>query len=310
LRLHIAPIRGITDCIFRTIFVDHFRGFDGAVAPFISTVKGKTVNRSYIRDVLPENNRNLQVVPQILGNNAGDFVMLSKKLFELGYHNVNWNIGCPFPQVTKKKRGAGLLPYPDTIKAFLDQVLPRIPNKLSIKTRLGLVSREEMRKWLPVLNGFPLAEIIMHPRTGRQLYSGDVDLEGFKEFVNDSVHQVVYNGDITSRETFLALQSKFPKIDQWMIGRGAIANPFLAEILKGDTTSEAAPYARIKAFHDDLLEAYSGVFDNSGNVIDKMKGIWLYVCQNFPDGKAILKRIQKTKRLDQYKEFIRTVLSG
>jgi tRNA-dihydrouridine synthase len=309
LLLYLAPIRGITDCIFRTIFADHFRGFDSALAPFIPTIKGRTVKRSHIRDVLPENNRALPIVPQILGNNPIEFVALSKKLFDLGHQKVNWNVGCPFPQVTKKKRGSGLLPHPERIKSFLDHVMARIPNKLSIKTRLGLVSKDEMEGWLPVVNDYPLAEIIMHPRTGKQLYEGTVDLEGFEQFANASVNPVVYNGDIWSKESLSALQQRFPKINKWMIGRGAIANPLLAEILRGREPDAAHIYPRIKCFHDDLLDAYVVIFKNSGSCVDKMKGIWYYLSRSFPEGKAFLKRIQKVKRMEHYKELVEEIFS-
>jgi tRNA-dihydrouridine synthase B len=309
LLLYFAPIRGITDFIFRTIFAEHFQGFDGALAPFVPTVKGRTVKNSHLRDVLPENNKRLPITPQIIGNDPVEFVALSKKLFDLGYQTVNWNLGCPFPQVTKKKRGAGLLPFPERIKSFLDHVAAQIPNKLSIKTRLGLNSKEEMRKWLPVMNEFPLAEIIMHPRTGVQLYGGRVDLDGFEEFEKASKRPVVYNGDICSKESFLKLQARFPEMNRWMIGRGALADPLLPEILRGRETETCQIYPRIKAFHDDLLEAYAAVIKNSGNVVDKMKGIWFYLNQSFPDGKTFLKQIQKTKRLERYEELVEEIFT-
>ena len=307
--LYFAPIRGITDFIYRTIYAEHFQGFDGALAPFIPTVKGRTVKHSHIRDVLPENNKRLPITPQIIGNNPVEFVALSKKLFDLGYQTVNWNLGCPSPQVTKKKRGAGLLPNPERIKSFLDHVVPQIPNKLSIKTRLGLNSKEEMRKWLPVMNEFPLAGIIMHPRTGIQLYEGRVDLDGFEEFEKASRRPVVYNGDILNKESFLKLQARFPEIDKWMIGRGALAAPFLPEILRGRETETSQIYPKIKAFHDDLLEGYTAVIKNSGNVVDKMKGIWFYLSRSFPEDTAFLKRIQKTKRLEHYKEVVEEIFT-
>jgi tRNA-dihydrouridine synthase B len=307
LHLYLAPIRGITDCIFRTIFANHFHGFDAGLAPFISSVKGKTIKRSHIKDILPEHNRVLPIIPQIIGNNPDDFIALARSMFDLGYSKVNWNIGCPFPQVTKKKRGAGLLPHPEMIKSFLDQVVSKIPNSLSIKTRLGLISKDEMRELLTVFNQFQLAEIIMHPRTGYQLYTGEVDLEGFEQFERSSAHPVVYNGDIVDKESFCALQTRFPKMSQWMIGRGVIANPLLGEILRGETTNSAFIFPRIKSFHDDLLAAYAAIFDNSGNILDKMKGIWLYLSQSFPNGGIILRRVQKLKQLDQYKGLVEEI---
>ncbi len=308
MQLHLAPIRGITDFIFRTIFAGHFNGFDCALAPFISTVKGKTFKQSHVKDILPENNCLLPVVPQIIGNMPEDFVTLSGRLFDLGYLKVNWNLGCPFPQVTKKKRGAGLLPYPERIQSFLDYVLPKIPNKLSVKTRLGLISKDEIQELLPVFNDFPIAEMIIHPRTGRQMYTGEVDLDGFQQYAQASVHPVVYNGDIVNKESFFILQHRFPNIGRWMIGRGAIANPLLGESLRHEEPEASIRCIRIKRFHDDLLDAYRTVITNDGCVIDKMKSIWQYLANSFPNDKTFLQSVRRVNRMDCYRKLVEKMI--
>ena len=308
MQLILAPLRGITDHIFRTVYATHFGGFDCALAPFVSLVKGAVVKKAHIKDILPENNRKLPVVPQIIGKNAEEFVSLASQLATMGYDTVNWNLGCPFPQVTRKKRGAGLLPFPELIETFLDHVVPRIPNKLSIKMRLGLTDACEIQKVLPILNKFPLAEIIIHPRIASQMYKGAVDLESFKWCLAASVHPVVYNGDINSIEYFKTLTQQFEKVASWMIGRHVIVDPFFAEALRGGKSKSIASLEKIRDFHDDLLETYKGAITNSGNVLDKMKGLWFYLAHSLTNGDKILKHIQKTKRLDQYRVFVKKVL--
>ena len=300
----LAPIRGITDHVFRSVYSAHFKGFDCAVAPFISTVKGKTVKLSHIKDILPENNRNLPVIPQVIGNNPEDFVVLCQQLYEIGYTTVNWNLGCPFPQVTKKKRGSGLLPYPEKIELFLEHVCPRIKNKLSVKTRLGLLSKDEMEKFIPVLNKFPISEVIIHPRTAKQMYSGKVDLIGFEQFMTSTIHPVMYNGDINDVKSFKDISNKFPEISRFMIGRGALSNPILLEEIQGITTNYSTITQRIKCFHDDLFKAYDNYFNNPGNLLDKMKGLWFYLSNTLPENKKFLKSIQKTNNPDEYKNII------
>jgi len=302
--LYLAPLRGITDYTFRTVYAAHFPGFDCAVAPFISSVKGKTIKRSHIRDIVPENNARLPVVPQIIGNNPNEFIVLANMMSDLGYSMVNWNIGCPFPQVTAKKRGAGLLPFPEKIRYFLERVIPRIHSRLSIKTRIGLTDAREMDAVLPIFNAFPLAEIIVHPRTGRQMYSGSIDLECFERFLAGSAHTVVYNGDITTFDAFMKISRRFPNINRWMIGRGALFNPFLAQSLRCAVTGPATMGPRIQRFHDELFAAYRDCMKNTGNAIDKMKGVWWYLAHAMPNGTLLLKRIQKTRRLDHYEEIV------
>jgi tRNA-dihydrouridine synthase len=290
------------------VYASHFSGFDCALAPFVSSVKGAVVKKTHIKDLLPENNRKLPVVPQIIGKNAEEFVSLATQLSIMGYKTINWNLGCPFPQVTRKKRGAGLLPFPELIETFLKHVISRIPNKLSIKMRLGLIDAREIQKVLAVLNKFRLAEIIIHPRIASQMYTGAIDLESFELCLGASAHPVVYNGDINGIEIFKTLTQRFEKVTSWMIGRHTIVDPFFAEALRGGKGKSKPSKERIRDFHDDLLETYEGAITNSGNVLDKMKGLWFYLAHSLTNGDKILKHIQKTKRLDQYRVFVKKVL--
>ncbi|MGB7570027.1 MAG: tRNA-dihydrouridine synthase family protein [Chitinivibrionales bacterium] len=303
----LAPLRGITDHVFRTVYATHFSGFDCALAPFVSSVKGAIAKKSHIKDLLPENNKKLPIVPQIIGKNAEEFAILARQFSEMGHTTVNWNLGCPFPQVTRKKRGAGLLPFSELIESFLSHVISRISNKLSIKMRLGLTDASEVQMVLPVLNKFPLSEIIIHPRTASQMYSGPVDLESFSWCLESSVNPVVYNGEITSLEIFKTLSKRFERVQSWMIGRHAIADPFFAETLRGSAGKTNSSLERIRLFHDDLFENYEKIFSNAGNVLDRMKGIWFYLEHSLTNGDKILNCIQKTKRIDHYREFINKV---
>ncbi|MEX1327452.1 MAG: tRNA-dihydrouridine synthase family protein, partial [Desulfobacterales bacterium] len=231
-QLYLAPLRGFTDYIYRNTFTGHFDGFDGALAPFIPTVTADRFKPSHFKDILPENNPTLPIVPQIIGNQSADFINLAVRLFDLGYTSVNWNLGCPFPMVAKKHRGSGLLPYPERIDAFLEKTVSSIPNRLSIKTRLGRRTINDIFKLMPIFNRYPLKEIIIHPRTGIQMYVGKTDLDTFERCLAQSVHRIIYNGDITDLKTFQDVFGRFEDIDGWMIGRGAVTNPFLPAIIK------------------------------------------------------------------------------
>jgi len=232
IKLYLAPLRGITDYIYRNTFGRHFDGFDAAVTPFIPTMKAIHAKPSHLKDVWPENNSAMPIVPQILGNNHEDFIPLARQLFDLGYETVNWNLGCPFPMVAKKQRGSGLLPYPDKIDHFLEKTVSAVPNRLSLKVRLGRKASEEIFKLLPIFNRYPLQEIIIHPRTGTQMYGGQPDLGAFENCIGMTQHPIVYNGDITDMESFQELAARFTTVNSWMIGRGAIIDPFLPAIIK------------------------------------------------------------------------------
>ncbi len=304
-RLYLAPIRGITDWVYRTHFSQHFSGFDLAVAPFIATVPSKRFTMTLLKDVLPEKNVHLEVIPQLLGKTSEDFIRMAHRLFDLGYSTVNWNLGCPYPMVARKGRGSGLLPYPEKVQAFLDAVIPAIPNRLSIKTRLGRENPEDIHRLMDVFNQFPLTQLIVHPRTGIQMYTGKADREMFKWCYQNSRHPIVYNGDIVDTKSFSEVRELFPEVHAWMIGRGALVDPFLpAAITRRETIDATNRVIILKRFHDRLLDAYAPLFSGPTHLADRMKAHWQYWSQSFQGGEKIRKRICKTRHIDAYMHVV------
>lgn len=223
-------MQGLTELLFRRAFERAFPGaFDYAVSPFISLTHGNLRDaEKKIDDVLPERNRgSMRVVPQILGHEVGEFVDLANRLYDLGYEEVNWNIGCPMRRVAGKHRGSGILPYPEEVRAVLEGVVPAMRPQLSVKMRLGYRSANEIDSIVPILNDYPLANVTIHPRIGKQMYSGTPDLTRFAEVLPKLKHRVIYNGDICSLYDYERIRRMFPKVKDVMIGRGVLYNPLL-----------------------------------------------------------------------------------
>jgi len=301
--LTLAPLRGFTNALYRNLYSTHFQGIDTAISPFINTLSAKQINRSHIKDILPENNRGMPVIPQIIGNDPAGFIQLATKFHDLGFDTVNWNLGCPAPMVAKKRRGSGMLPYPGLIKAFLDEVIPRIPIRLSIKTRLGSEKKEEIFNLLPIFNEYPIEELIIHPRTGVQMYGGEVDLDTFEQCLGLLKMPVAYNGDILDCASFIRLRERFKAISRWLIGRGVLSNPFLPGILRSGEENIRQPVERFKKFHDELLQAYGSELSGQSHLLDKMKSYWLYFFRSFEHGEALFKKIKKADTLKKYEEI-------
>lgn len=298
----LAPLRGITDALFREVFFRHFDGFDQALAPFISPQKYSDFPDKMLKDILPDNNCGISVIPQILHTDPYPFITLARRLASLGYSALNWNLGCPAPQVTKKKRGSGLLPYPQEICQILEEVLPKLDKMgctLSIKMRLGYHDKGEILTLLPLLDNYPLKEIIIHPRVGKQLYRGDTDVEGFGQCLALTRHQLVYNGDIIDHQSFSTLQHRYPAIASWMIGRGALARPFLAENIRGILRQEE-PKSRLYNYHRELFERYSIHLSGPSHLLGRMKLIWGYLITAFPGKEKQLKKITKSSTIEKY----------
>jgi len=306
--LRLAPLHGVTNHVFRKAYFHHFSGFDGAMAPFINSVNLARPAPNHFKDLLPEVNAGVALVPQILGNDAQAFVATTKVLADLGYSEVNWNLGCPFPMVANKRRGSGLLPHPELIEGFLALACAESKLPISVKLRLGRSDPAEILALMPVLNSFPLKLVWIHPRIGTQMYRGEVNLEGFEAAASMSRHELGYNGDVKDRGTFETLRDRFPAVREWMIGRWAIYDPFLPAAIRG----AAVPpnwMEILKAFHDELYGDYRRVLFGPAHVMDKMKEVWTFIGRSFPHSGHLLARIAQAKTLEAYERAVDRVFS-
>jgi len=300
-KIYLAPVRGCTDDVFRTLFARHFSGIDRAVAPFFAT-RGGSIKETHLRQLLPENNASMPVVPQIMTNSPDDFRRFAHLLHGLGYDSVNVNMGCPHRRITGRGLGAGLLACPERIAAVLDAAAA-VPLKISVKMRLGLDDPEDIFGILPVLNRYPLSEIIIHPRTAAQMYAGEPDRDVFRRCLSRSAHPVVYNGDICSLEGFNSLAALFPQAAGWMMGRGVLADPFLPGRIKG-TAPHNDSVGRIRTFHDELFDRYGALLSGPTHIVDKMRELWVYLSRWFEEGPGLMRTLRKVRRAGEYRQAV------
>lgn len=302
--LFLAPLQSFTDNHFRNAFQQVFGGIDRYYAPYLKLAHDGSIKPGPKKDVLPENNPYDPVIPQVMAASSADFLLMANYLTDLGYTEINWNMGCPYPMVAKRDLGAGILDKPDKICGILEDVLPKTSARIGIKMRMGYESTADILELLPRLDAFPLTEIIVHARYAKQLYNGGCDTERFAQCTTLTRHSLCYNGDITSVSEFRELRALFPSINRYMIGRGLIADPFLAEMIVADTTEY--PEDRISAFlefHELLLESHlkNG---NDGLALNKMISYWEYFSEAWEDGHKLYKRIKKSGSLPAYLEVL------
>ncbi|MGD0280347.1 MAG: tRNA-dihydrouridine synthase family protein, partial [Smithella sp.] len=272
------------------------------------TSKKMKPENNLLREFYLDKNTGIPTIPQIMSSSPDDFTKLANALYDIGYGTVNWNLGCPFPMVVKKGKGAGLLCHPDKIESFLEKTISDLKPELSIKLRIGFKYPDEVLQLIPIFNKFQLEELIIHPRTAVQMYEGEVDLDMFAQCLGLSKHRIVYNGDIDSVRKYEMLSKRFRSIDRWMIGRGMLENPFLAEEIKFNTEK---PYTEkikiIRAFHDQLFTEYLKILSGPSHIVNKMKEIWTYMGGFFENRKKIQKKIWKTHHRDNYIDVVNKI---
>ncbi len=280
--LILAPMQGLTEVMFRRAYEQCFPGaFDGSVAPFVSLTHGNCGGREQLDDILPENNRaSMPVTPQILGREPEEFVRMADSMADLGYDEVNWNIGCPMRRIAAKHRGSGILPYPAEIREVLDYVLPRIKPRLSVKMRLGHRSPDEIFDLIPILNDYPLASVTIHGRTGKQQYGGTVDKERVFAAAGMLKAPFFYNGDIRTAADYSQIVSVGSCLSAFlgvMIGRGVLYDPTLPLKIKGIQADYNQLTLRFVATLYDSIEQH---FHHPTPQLRKMKEYWCLVSKS------------------------------
>lgn len=351
MQYYLAPMEGITTYIYRNAHAKYFGGIDKYFTPFISDKNlvtnkdsisdknfsgNKSINPRELRDILPENNTGIPLVPQVLTNNADRFLAVADKIASFGYDAVNLNLGCPSGTVTAKKRGAGFLSIPDELDSFLYKIYEKCPLKISIKTRLGVSDLCEWDRLLDIYAKYPIQELIIHTRLQQEFYSGGTHPEAYAKAVVRPI-PLCYNGDIVSldslKDTIVSVREhtaahinmsersrQYTDINRVMIGRGIIRNPALAALLKmsysgtcsdmedtpSDIDGHAFHYKEItsienwRAFHDEILDGYIKIMSGDSPVLFKMKDLWTYMSRSFTNSEKYLKKIRKANRISEY----------
>ena len=309
--LSLGPFQGITDAPFRNVFKKHFGGIDKFYTPFFTGIQKDHAKNLQVEEIDPRFNDVNTLTPQILSTDAEEILRFASQCKELGYTEINLNMGCPFPRVANKKRGSGLLPYPEKIEAMLSAVFERIDLKFSIKCRLGYFNPDEIIPVLAIFNQYPLSELIIHPRIGKQLYKGEADVKRFAELIPMIKAPLVYNGDIVSVESLERISERVKPVNEFMLGRGLLANPFLAEEIKAcmDCTSLRSAHndERLHAYVVDLYEDRLRHAGGSPKVLGRMKELWSYLMNSFDEPQDIWRKIKKINALKEYEEAVEAV---
>ncbi len=300
-----APMEGVNTAFYRNAQQELVGGIDRYFSPFlVPNGEGVKFKKKQLFDLLPERNEGIELIPQILTNNAEDFIRTAQEIRELGYQEVNLNLGCPSGTVVAKKKGSGFLAFPQELDEFLDKIFTQADIKISIKTRLGKDYPEEIYGLLEIYNQYPMTELIVHPRIQKEMYKYPPHMEIFGEVLKKSKNKVCYNGDIFTPEDGERIAGLFPELDSMMLGRGLIANPALVREI---TTGMLLTKAEVIAMHNRIFAEYQDYLSGDTNLLYRMKEYWYYMSHCFLENKKLYKKIRKATKLDVYQEVVQEI---
>lgn len=304
-----SPLQGFTDFRFRNAFQKYFGGIDTFYAPYIRLNGKFVIKHTYQRDLQLKNNDTLTVIPQIMTCSADEFLFVVKYVQSLGYKELNWNLGCPYPMVTNRGMGSGLIKDPGKIDDILNRVHSEADITVSMKMRMGYEEPNEILQVFPVLEKYPIKNVAIHARIGKQLYKGGVDLESFQKCLDTSKHKIFYNGDITTVEGYRKMKQRFPEIDHWMLGRGLIADPFLPNMIKSNAMEYPTNRMEVfSKFHDTLYTEFENALSGPKHILMKMNSYWEYFGASFSEQQKFVKKIRKAKSIQKYEDAVRALI--
>ena len=301
MNFYFAPMEGLTGYIYRNAHNTFFNNIDKYFSPFIVANQSKGFRTRELNDLLPENNQGLVLIPQLLTNNAKDFIHTSNKIKQLGYNEINLNLGCPSGTVVSKNKGSGFLAKTEELDLFFEEVFSEAKTKISVKTRIGKDEPEEFYHLIEIFNKYPIEELIIHPRTQKDFYNNKPNLKIFEDALSLSKNPVCYNGNIFSVEDYKAFSTDFNSVETLMLGRGLLTNPGLISDIENNIKLEKK---LLKEFHDKIYEDYKGILFGDRNVLFKMKELWFYMMPMFSENAKYAKKIRKSERLNDYDEAV------
>ena len=298
---YFAPMEGLTDHIYRKLHRQFFPGITKYYTPFLSPTVHRQLTPREKREIPPAADMGNSVVHQLLTKNSEDFLWMAQQCGDLGYNEVNLNLGCPSGTVTAKGKGSGMLQDLGALDCFLSAIFKHSPVDISVKCRIGFTSPEEFPEILQVFNQYPIKELTVHPRVRNAFYKGDVDYIAFR-YAQDNINvPLCYNGNITSRQDIISIADAFPKISSVMLGRGLIGDP-------GMLTPEGTTADKLEQLYDCLLEEYITAFGSPRNAMFRLKEHWRYLICKFENSEKLYKRLRKTTDLSEYNDITKTIL--
>lgn len=298
----LAPMEDVTDVVFRhvvkeagapDVFFTEFTNSDSFCHPDgKESVQGRLV---FEEDEQP-------IVAHIWGDNPEYFRQMSIELKEMGFKGIDINMGCPVPNVVTRGKGSGLILRPDVaaelIAAAKEGGLP-----VSVKTRIGYHSQDEMIDWLTHILKQDIANLSIHLRTRDEMSKVPAKWELIPEILalRDEIAPntlITINGDVLDRQMGLELVEKYG-VDGVMIGRGIFKNPYAFEKEpKNHSTEDLLGLLRLQL---DLQDEYAKQVPRS--IVGLHRFFKIYV-KGFPGASDLRVSLMNTKSTDEVRALL------
>ena len=285
LYLSLAPMDGVTDWVHRAL-ASELGGVSACVTEFVRVTDRAPPRRVFLR-TCPEllsggtTREGVPVFVQLLGGDPRAMAEAGALAASLGAPGIDLNFGCPAKRVNNHDGGASILRCPERAehitRAVRDALPPHVP--VSAKVRLGWSDTHHTVEIAQAVERGGASWLTIHGRTKAQMYAPPVDYTAIGRARAAVTIPVIANGDITCAASLASCRAQ-SGATAFMIGRGALARPYLFRSLRGEPTARfetLAAYSAVLRRYDALMAA-GGYLE--GQRLSRLKQ-WLSLARTF-----------------------------
>jgi len=240
----LAPMEGLIDELMRELLTRSV-AYDASVTPFIRVTDALQPRRAFYR-MAPElkqgarTNSGTPVSVQLLGSDAEFMAQNADRLAGMQPAGVDLNFGCPAPLVNRHGGGAALLDEPETLHRITAQCAQAVAGRVpfSAKMRLGVKDPGRCVEAAQAIASGGIQQLVVHARTRDEFYRPPAHWHLLGRIAEAIKVPVVANGEIWTTADYERCRAESGCADV-MIGRGAVADPFLVERIRAVQAGEA-----------------------------------------------------------------------
>lgn len=308
--LVLAPMDGVTDWVHREL-ASSLGGVSQCVTEFVRVTDRAPPARVFLKDCPELRNggtttNGVPVFVQILGGDARAMGEAGKLAAKLGAQGIDINFGCPAKRVNNHDGGASILRCPSRAEEITAAVRDAVPSQIpvTVKIRLGWEDAHAVEEIAQAAERGGASWLTIHGRTKAQMYAPPVDYHAIGRARAALRIPVVANGDLASSDSLLACAAQ-SGAEAFMIGRAALARPFVFRELRGEAQQPGymAAYARVLLRYAQIMR--DGGYTSEGS-LRRLKQ-WLSLARTFgPEVGPLFERIKgldALARAEQVLEF-------
>ncbi len=231
-------MEGVIDSIFREILTS-IGGIDQCVTEFFRVTDYQIIpDKVFLRECPELLNQSktkygVPVFVQLLGGHPELMAESALRAANLGACGIDVNFGCPAKTVNRNDGGATLLKFPDRMTKILKSIRHVVPRNIPVtaKIRLGFDTPEACIRNAEAVAAAGITTLTVHCRTKTDMYKPPAFWEWIPKIKERTQLNIIANGDIWSSDD-LKRCYEITGCDEFMIGRGAIANPFIFQQIR------------------------------------------------------------------------------